>query len=332
MWQFRQPAPSTFEYYARPAPRPKDLDEGEVLITFRAGAICGSDIPKFLGRQDPDNPDTGCPGAPLHEVVGTIEASTVPDLQPGDRVVGFAQGSRGLSEVIKAQASAVVPVQDHLDDVAATVIQPLATVINTLAQAPDLAGLRVAVLGLGPLGLLFTQVAKSFGAAHVTGVDRVDRSDVGENFGIDEVVCGEVRDWAGQVQAESTFDVVVEAIGHQQELVSDSVDVLRPGGRLLLFGLPDEHYVFPMRRFLRKNLSLWAGTTRDWHHFLARAQTHLITHPELAGHYVTHTFPLDEVTQAFELYARPARGRIKVALTPPRSIPPPDQPELNKHE
>lgn len=321
MWQFRQPAPSTFERYSVDAPDPATLAEGEVLIRFRAGAVCGSDLPRFRGHTDLGFADFGRPGAPLHEVVGTVEATTVADLQPGVRVVGFARGACGLSEVITTSATSVVPVRKQFDDVTATVAQPLATVFNALAHAPALTGLRVAVLGLGPLGLLFTHVAKALGAARVVGIDRVDRSEVAGQFGIDEVVRGEIRDWARSAASVESFDVVVEAVGHQQELISDAVEVLDDGGTLIVFGLADEHYVFPMQRFLRKNLTLWAGTTRDWHPHLERAQAHLADHPELATHYVTHTFTLDEVEQAYLLCTTPARGRIKVALTPPRTGP-----------
>ncbi|WP_449278341.1 zinc-binding dehydrogenase [Leucobacter sp. GX24907] len=317
MWQYYQPAPTEFARIETEAPQPSELVEGEVLIRFRAGAICGSDVPKYLGHIDSDNLDTGHPGAPLHEAVGIIESSRDDALQPGQRVVGIIKGSRGLSEVIRNPGWMLVPVDDRLDDVAATVIQPVSTVLSTLSHATKLQGARVAVLGLGPLGLLFTHVAKALGAAHVIGVDRVDRSDVAERFGIDEVVRSDVRSWAENLDPTEAPDLVIEAIGHRQEYVVDAVEAVRDGGQLILFGLPEDHYVFPMRKFFRKNLTLWAGTTRDWQKYLREAQAYLFDHPELVRDYVTDVFPVDRVDEAFRSYAAPRKGRIKVALTPP---------------
>lgn len=317
MWQYHQPAPSEFQRSEVREPTGDCLEQGEVLVRFRAGAICGSDIPKFLGYHDSDNPDTGLPGAPLHEIVGTIETSRDTALKEGQRVVGIAKGSRGLSEVIRNPAHLLFPVDDRLNDVEATVVQPVSTVLSTLSHAGELEGKRVAVFGLGPLGLLFTHVAKSLGASEVIGIDRVDRSDVAARFGIDRMIHGEVREWARTCPAEEAPDIVIEAIGHRQEHLADAVDGVRDEGKLIIFGLPEDHYVFPMRRFFRKNLTLWAGTTRDWQAFLRQAQQYLIEHPSLCDAYVTDVFPIVRVDEAFRSYSVPRRGRIKVVLTPP---------------
>ncbi|SJM63807.1 zinc-binding dehydrogenase [Gulosibacter sp. 10] len=317
MWQYYQPAPTEFERVEAPEPEPDSLEDGEVIIRFRAGAICGSDIPKFLGHIDPDHPDTGCPGAPLHEVVGTVEATRAPGFEIGRRVVGFISGSRGLSEVISTAASMLVAVDDRLGDIEATMVQPLSTVLSTFSYCSDVRGRRVAVLGLGPLGLLFTHVAKSMGAAHVVGVDRVDRSDVAERFGIDEFVHRDVRSWSRELDPADAPDMIIEAIGHRQEHLADAVEAIADSGQLVLFGLPEDHYVFPMRRFFRKNLSLWGGTTRDWKRFMPEAQEYVLAHPRLPKDYITTVFPLDDVAEAFQCYATPKRGRLKVALTPP---------------
>lgn len=317
MWQLRQPGPAVFERDDVPAPTESDLGADEVLVSFLAGSICGSDIPKFLGQIDPANPATGEPGAPLHEFVGRIEASRSDRLPPGTRVVGNVAGAAGLSEYIVNPAAYLHPVDGRLDDAAATVVQPLATVMNALSNVAGVAGRSVAVLGLGPIGLLFTQLLKARGAARVTGVDRIDRSDVASAFGIDELVTADVRAWAGGLGEPERPSLVVDAIGHAQQHVADAVDALAYGGELLVFGLPDEHYVFPMQAFYRKALRMWSGATRDWTRFLAQSHEHVLAHEVLRTSYVTHTMPVFEAQQAYRTYASPAVGRLKVALTPP---------------
>ncbi|MGH3358561.1 MAG: zinc-dependent alcohol dehydrogenase [Nocardioidaceae bacterium] len=317
MWQLRQPGPATFERHQVAAPSDADVGPDQVLLRFLAGSICGSDIPKFLGQTDPTSPSTGEPGVPLHEFVGRVEASRSDRFAPGDRVVGNIAGACGLAELVVNPAPYVHPVDERLTDVGATVVQPLATVLNALSNVSDVAGRTVAVLGLGPIGLLFTQVLKARGAAWVIGVDRVDRSDVARAFGIDEVATADVRTWAAAPTGSTRPSLVVDAIGHGQQHVADAVDALAYGGELLVFGLPDEHYVFPMLTFYRKALRMWSGATRDWSRFLADAHEHVLRHDVLTEAYVTHTMSVFDAQEAYRVYATPAVGRLKVALTVP---------------
>ncbi|MEV0381691.1 zinc-binding dehydrogenase [Nonomuraea sp. NPDC050643] len=310
MWALRQPGPGVFERIEVPVP--DRLADGEVLLRLRAGAICGSDVPKFLGAHDPDNPYTGMVGVPLHEVVGEVAGSNAEGLPPGARVVGIAENSRGLAEYFVTPARLLHRLDSDLDDVSATVVQPLSTVLSTLDRVPAVHGKRVAVLGLGPLGLLFTHVLKSMGAATVIGVDRVDRSGVAQAFGIDELFVGDTRAWSAR---SGRPDLCVEAIGHRQDVVADAIEALAPHGHLFVFGLPEDHYVIPMRTFFRKHLTMQGGTTLDWTRFLAEAEKYLLDHPGLPEAYITDVFPVDRAEEAYRRYAFPAEGRLKVAIT-----------------
>ena len=117
---------------------------GRVLVRLRAGGICGSDLPSFLGRRNPFVDSLGAPGYPLHEVVGVTET--------GARIVGWAEGHKGLAEYFVAHEDQIVELDDELSDVEATVVQPLCTVLHQLDKV-DVAGKRVAVVGQGPIGL-----------------------------------------------------------------------------------------------------------------------------------------------------------------------------------
>lgn len=309
MWALRQPGPGRFERIEVPVPA--DVGEGEVLLRLGAGAICGSDVPKFLGVLDPDNPYTGQVGVPLHEIVAEVVESRAPGFPVGCRVVGIAATSHGLAEYLVNPARLLHRLTGDLDDVRSTIIQPVATILSTLDRVPDPRGARVAVIGLGPLGLLFTHALKARGAT-VIGVDRIDRTDVAATFGIDELVVGHAREWARSGAAPS---LVIDAVGHRQEIVADAIEALAPHGHLFCFGLPEDHYVIPMRQFFRKQLTMQGGTTLDWPRYLAEAETYVAEHPELLGSYVTHVFPMSRAQEAYETYARPAEGRLKVALT-----------------
>lgn len=317
MWALRQPGPGRFERVEVATPGEADLGDGEVIVRTGAGAICGSDLPKFRGVVDIDHMQHGEPGAPLHEVVGEVVASRSARLPVGSRVVGRARDFNGLAEYFVNPAEEMHIVAGDVDDVHATIIQPVGTVLSALDRVPDVRGARVAVIGLGPLGLLFTHALKTMGAGAVIGVDRVDRSDVATAFGIDELVVANARQWAGEAWADDKRPALcVDAVGHHQDIIADAVDVLSPHGHLLVFGLPEDHYVIPMRPFFRKQLTMRAGTTTDWPRYLAEAETYLDAHPELRESYITDVYPMSQAEEAFESYGRPAEGRLKVALTP----------------
>src|SRR4051812_6289652 len=193
MWAYAITAPGRFERVEVERPSPA---EGRVLVRLSAGGICGSDLPSFTGRRNTFVDFYGQPGYPLHEVVGEVVGG---DLPAGTRIVGWAEHHLGLAERFVARLDAIVALDDELSHVEATVVQPLCTVLHQLDRIADVAGARVAVIGQGSIGLLFSHALKARGAAWVTGVDRVDRSGVAAAFGVDEAVCEDATAWASGV-------------------------------------------------------------------------------------------------------------------------------------
>jgi L-iditol 2-dehydrogenase len=201
-----------------------------------------------------------------------------------------------------------------LPPVTAVLLQPLACVLDALAFVPDVRGARVAVLGLGPIGLLFTHALKARGAGHVVGVDLVDRRDLAPLFGVDEPVHASAAGWAGGLRADRPA-VVVEAVGHQVGTLTAAVRALAVGGHVHAFGIPDDPvYPFPMGEFLRKAGTLSAAAVLRRRDALALASAYLAEHPELAAHYVTDVLAFEQSQRAFEVAARPAPGRVKVVI------------------
>jgi threonine dehydrogenase-like Zn-dependent dehydrogenase len=323
MWAHQLVGPGVFEKVHVPAPDPAALQPGETLLRVEAGAVCGSDLPFFAGRRswvfrDDGTAAANIPGFPLHEVVGEVLATDDPELPVGGRAVGWATRTTALAEFTVTRGDNLLATTPGRGISDALTLQPLACVTETLRRLGDLAGLRVAVLGLGPFGLLFAHVARTAGAAAVIGVDRIDRSDVAEAFRIDELVHASSDRWAAAISPQERPDVVIEAVGHQTGTLHDAVDALAEGGRLFYFGVPDEaHYVLPMQKMFRKRLTLATGAAGDRRNALRRADRYLRTYPDLNDAYVTHTFPMDQAQAAFELASTPARGRLKVQLLAP---------------
>src|SRR5699024_5766083 len=99
-------------------------------------------------------------------------------------------------------------------------------------------GRHVAVLGLGPIGLLFAMVAASHGAGRVTGVDPVRRVADPRAFGVDEHVETSAEQWAAQLDDADRPSVVIEAVGHDTATVTAAIDAAAPWAHLYLFGVP----------------------------------------------------------------------------------------------
>jgi L-iditol 2-dehydrogenase len=314
MWAHKLIAPGQLE--AVEAEEPGEPRPGRVVARFEAGGICGSDLPSFLGVRDLlVGASHGKPGYPMHELVGEVEASAADDLPVGTRVVGWAEGHLGLAEKFTARADWVAVLDDELPAVQATVIQPLCTVLYAVRRLGDVRGARVAVIGQGSIGMLFSYVLKTAGAAQVTGVDPIDRRDAAEAFGVDTMEWSSSSAWAASLGDDARPDIVVEAVGHQPATLEHAVEAVAQGGTVLAFGVPDEtHYAFPFARFFRKDATLLAGITRDRRQSLAIARDYLVEHREMLDAYITDVFPIAEAQAAFELAVKPTAGRLKVVL------------------
>ncbi|MCZ8381987.1 zinc-binding dehydrogenase [Mycobacterium sp. CPCC 205372] len=320
MWSYRLVAPFTFERTDRPEPSAAGLADGQVLLRFLAAGICGSDLPGFRGTRGRLPGDTGAhaaemDGFPIHEIAGEVIASRHPRHRDGDRVVGWASGFDGLQQLVVADGDGLAPFDRALSPAQAVGLQPLACVLYAVEQLPALAGRRVAVIGQGSIGLLFSYVAKAAGAAEVIGVDPVDRAALAAKFGVDTAVRATSDRWVGHLDPADRPDIVIEAVGHQVATLNHAVEAAAFGGTVFYFGVPDDDsYPINMRAMLRNNLTLKSGVTQDRRRVLERAGRFAAEHPGLLPRYLTHTFGVDAVAEAFELACRPTPGRVKIAI------------------
>jgi threonine dehydrogenase-like Zn-dependent dehydrogenase len=319
MWAMQLVAPRTFAEVETPAPGERDLGHGEVLLEVLAGGICGSDLPTFRGVATP-GPPTGqlgepLAGAPLHEVVGRVVASQDPNHEVGSRVVGWATHFDGLAEVVVSRGDDLARADTALPPAREVMLQPLACVLYAVQQLPKVAGVRAAVLGLGPIGLLFAHVLRDAGATSVVGVDAVDRSALAKDFHLDEAVHATTQRWVTGLRPDDRFDVVVEAIGHNSATVNHALGACALGGCAFAFGVPDDPiYPIDVNVMLRNNLTLKSGVTLERPRMLAAAADYLAAHPDLADTYVTHVHPAPAAQGAFDAAVRPAPDQVKITL------------------
>ena len=155
-----------------PAPKPK---AGEVLVQCSYIALCGTNMGPYTGDgrwgkiQWP--PPPGWLG---HENIGTIVESDVADWPVGTHVLAHPEDYNGFAEYIVSKPVGLAKLPSDAPDLAALVVaQPLATVLRALVRTGPVIRQRCAVVGQGPMGLVFTHLLGRMGASQVIGIDRI---------------------------------------------------------------------------------------------------------------------------------------------------------------
>jgi L-iditol 2-dehydrogenase len=291
--------------------------DGEVIVTAETGCLCGSDIPFF---SEPQAAYPLAPGLSLHEIIGRVTASASPAFRAGDRVLAMPRGLLGCAEQLRLNADRLVPIDAALSNERAVVSQPMATVLSALSTIPNVVGLTVAVVGQGPIGLLFDVCLSQLGAARIIGIDaRERRAARGCEFGATDVVVTSDtggRDAIARV-AEMTHgamaDLVVEAVGHEEQQFNLAAALARNKGRVLFFGIPPERMdAIAFDTVVRKSLTIHTSVPDDLRPFVRIAQRAIGQGRIDPSRLITHRFPFAQIQEAFETY-RDRRG-LKVLI------------------
>lgn len=151
-------APGRVSFHSTDLPEP---GPGQVLVRLEGSGVCASSLPLWEGREWFSYPQP--PGAPGHEGWGRVAAvgEGVTGLAPGDRIAALTY--RAHAEYDLADSSAVVRLPDSLADTA-VLGEPLGCATNIFRRSEIRAGQTVAIVGIGFLGALLTQLAKHAGA------------------------------------------------------------------------------------------------------------------------------------------------------------------------
>lgn len=310
-------APSTIRLIDAPEPSlDDDRDDGSGRIVFQPelGCLCGSDVPFFRRVEFGATPQIG---HSMHELIGTVVAARGARFSPGDRVLCLPIDQQGLSERFAVSAARALPLDPDTPPEHSVLAQPLGTVIHALRKMPNMIDQDVAIVGQGPMGQLFTACMRMLGARRIIAVDRLaSRLAVSPRMGATDVVdCSAtdpvqaVADLTGGAMA----DVVVEVVGHADQALDLCIELCRPFGRLLLFGIPPVAtggaQLFPL---LRANATLYTSATTDFRHDFPLAQQWIAQRRLDVSPLVTHRFDLCDLQQAFDTFAERREGALKV--------------------
>ena len=302
------------------APTPEPA-EGQVLVRCSHVALCGSNMGQYTGEGlwgDIDFPNPiGWAG---HENIGTIVKSRCKGWQEGDLVLAQPQGYYGFAEYIISTPPAIARLpQDAPDPGALVVAQPLATVLRALARTDHVMGRTCAVIGQGPMGLIFTHMLRLMGASTVIATDVLDwRLEWSRRYGADHIIDASKQDTVEVVKALTDgemIDFVVEAVGYVESLKT-AAHLPKPGARLFVFGMP--HYelqAFPWYHVFRNNIQINTCVGPECGAFFQTATDMVLDDRASAlTDMVTPRMPWDQAPEAFEMYAECARDSLKLTL------------------
>ena len=306
---------------------PGELKANEVEVRVSHCGVCRSDIHLI----DNDWGNSKYPFVPGHEIVGTVTAMgpDVKDRTVGERVgIGWQSDSCGICEWCRqgdehlcalAQATCVGRNGGYADSVRVNsrFAVPVPTVLVSENVAPLLcAGItvyapmrkhgvgpysRVGVVGIGGLGHLALQFAKTFGAEVTALSTSLDKEDEARKMGADHFV--NTRDMAELKKIAGSFDFLLSTVNADQDWQA-MVNSLRPKGTLCMVGVPPSPMAiqaFPLISGQRAISGSTTGSPRDLQEMLDVAARHGVKA-------VTERFPMAKANDAV---AKVKKGKVR---------------------
>jgi len=329
--------PRTSEVIEVPDPVPAD---DQVLVEVVASGVCTSDLTPWRtgGR------GRGADAAPIrlgHEIAGRVVAAgrNARGWSAGDLVTGL--GSQGFASLAIMNAARILPVPEGIEP-ALAIGEPVADLEEALSRTRMSAGDRVAVVGLGFMGLGLIQLVRDRAPGLLIGVDPIPAAraralELGADlaFAPDEVPAeyagsgfdgagfdgagfdGAGFDSAGRAR-DQRADIVLEATGVTPGLATAS-SLVRPYGTLSVVGYHHAGDAMMDMDLWYKAVTIVNGFCPDQTRLMRAmgdALDLILAHRFSYAPLITHRFGVDGADQAYELMDARADGYVKAVLQP----------------
>jgi L-iditol 2-dehydrogenase len=301
--------------------------------------ICGSDLHYFTHGGLGSRP-AALPMSLGHEAAGTVVGSMygsgfeegdrvaiepalccgqcyycrygLPNLCPKTEFIG-ANSSGAFSEFLLVDERQLVKIDLVVSFEQAAMLEPFGVALHAVRLAGLEPGQSVAVFGAGPIGLSLVMAAQLSGAAEVYVIDPIEHRC---NVAVDllkvqhSIPCGAVNALQYvKAMTEGGVDAAFDAAGMQQS-VHDCFDVVRPGGKVVLVGIPTYEFLHYNPHVARtKELTIF--NVRRSRHTLEESLRLLRSRHLPLANLVTHRWPMDSIQEAFETAAEYRDGIVK---------------------
>ncbi len=237
-----------------------------------------------------------------------------PNLCPQVRFAGHGGVDGALQEYLAWPRRLLYTLPENLTATDGAMLEPLGVAMHAVDLAHLRPGLSVGVFGCGPIGLLIIQLARLSGAVQIIATDPLPhRLEAARRYGATHTLpaangaeAAEVWVLAGRRGVDVAFEVAGE-----NAAVETAVHAARPGGLVLLIGIPsDDSTTFCASAARRKGLTL--RLCRRMKHTYPRAIALVSQGLVDVRSLVTHRFPLAQASEAFATASR--REGLKVVI------------------
>jgi L-iditol 2-dehydrogenase len=193
--------------------------------------------------------------------------------------------------------------------------EPLSIGIYSVKQSGNIKGAKIAIFGFGPIGMSVALAAKAGGAENIYITDKIDeRLAIARKESVSSTLNPVKENIVEQIRQKEPLglDVVFECCG-QQEALDQAVDIVKPGGKIMVVGIPEfDMWSLNVEDTRRREISL---------HFVRRQVDCVEPALELmergkinVGNMITHRFPFGNAKEAFDLVADYRDGVMKAMI------------------
>ena len=301
-----------------PIPEAKD---GEVVIKCSHVALCGTNMGPYLYDGRWAAADIPRPLGWLgHENIGRIVQSRVQKWPEGTLVLADPEDRNGFMEYIVARPHGLARLPENVPDLAAMIVaHPLSTVLRAMALTGPVINQTCAVIGQGPMGLIFSHLLGRMGASRVIAIDRVGwRLRWARRFGATDVIDASQEDVVEAVRRLTSGEMVdfcVEVVG-RPEALTPAAYLPRRRGRLFVFGVPHhDQQPFPWWTVVGKEVEITSTMGPECREYFQTAIDMVAQGRVDLTAMVTPRMPWAEAVKAFEMYADPEHAVDSLKLT-----------------
>ena len=323
-----------------------DVGENEVLIEVKAAGVCGTDL-HFNHGTFPPPPEV--PVTMGHEYAGVVveTGEKVEEIKEGDNVsahystscgdciycnqgldnlclnrmdLGYNAGDGGFAEYALLPARNAFVMPEHIPmDQGAIIGCAVTTPLHAIkVRGAFKVGDRVAVYGLGGVGMHAVQWAKVLGASKVIGVDVMDyKLSMARAFGADVVVNAKEVDPAKAIYDATDglgADLVVDCVAHENS-IGQAMRSTGMAGRTVVVGFTGDKFPVDIRNELMMKESILtssANHTRDDHRL---AIDYVATGKYDLSRSITHRMPFEELNEAIAMLDEKKGDPLRIVVT-----------------
>lgn len=325
-------------------PKPILQNKTDVLLKIGSVGICGSDMHYYKSGRI-GNQIISYPSIAGHEGSGKVEAvgSQVSKVKPDDSVIlephvecgqcsqclagryntclngqfvgcpGQLQGC--MAEFLVMPESCCFPIDRNIDSDMAALVEPLSVGLYATQFLQNTKSKDIAILGSGPIGLCVQLALKNHQTDSLFMTDKITtRLSMAEKQGAIWTGNPETSDVIGEIadRKPDRLDVVFECCG-EQEALDQAVELLKPGGKIVIVGIPESDRIsFDISELRRKEITVQNvhrqnGCMQEAVHWVEEDKFNI-------SQLITHRFPLEKAQEAFILNNGTREGMIKTII------------------